>query len=173
MLVGRRAIRHVFGVVVLALAGLMPVAAETKITLMQNTDLPGFDYSIVKDVDLDSCQAACAEDNICRAFTYNARSEWCFLKGDIGDQVEFSGATSGRVSRSPTPAVTEAVRQAELPFPAQSLIDSAKSFARDLPQTDAPAPKSVYADLVASGDEETEAENFPAAMVAYRQALAL
>lgn len=173
MLVGRWAIRHVVGVLAIALAGLSPVAAETKMTLMENTDLPGFDYSIVKDVDLDSCQAACAEDNICRAFTYNGRSEWCFLKGDIGEQVEFSGATSGRISRSPTPAVTEAVRQAELPFPAQSLIDSAKSFARDLPQTDAPAPKSVYSDLVASGDEETAAENFPAAMVAYRQALAI
>lgn len=173
MLGGRRAIRSVFGALVLALVGLMPVAAETKITLFENTDLPGFDYSIVKNTDLDSCQAACSEDNICRAFTYNSRSEWCFLKGDIGDRAEFAGATSGRVSRSPTPAVTEAVRQAELPFPAQSLVDSAKGFARDLPQTDAPAPKSTYADLVASGDEEVANENYQAAMVAYRQALAI
>ncbi|WP_449394733.1 alpha-2-macroglobulin family protein [Devosia riboflavina] len=173
MLGGRRAIRSVFGALVLALAGLMPVAAETKITLFENTDLPGFDYSIVKNTDLDSCQQECSEDNICRAFTYNSRSEWCFLKGDIGDRAEFAGATSGRVSRSPTPAVTEAVRQAELPFPAQSLVDSAKGFARDLPQTDAPAPKSIYADLVASGDEEVANENYQAAMVAYRQALAI
>lgn len=173
MLGGRRIIRHMFGVLALVLAGAMPSAAETKITLLQGTDLPGFDYSIVKDTDLDRCQAACTDDNICRAFTYNTQSKWCFLKGDVGDQTAFDGATSGRVSRSPTPAVTEAVRQAELPFPAQSLIDSARSFALGLPQTDAPAPKSVYADLVASGDEEVAAENFTAAMVAYRQALAL
>lgn len=173
MLGGRRIIRHMFGVLALVLAGAMPSAAETKITLLQGTDLPGFDYSIVRDTDLDSCQAACTDDNICRAFTYNTQSKWCFLKGDVGEQTAFDGATSGRVSRSPTPAVTEAVRQAELPFPAQSLIDSARSFALGLPQTDAPAPKSVYADLVASGDEEVAAENFTAAMVAYRQALAL
>ncbi len=173
MLGGRRIIRHMFGVLALVLAGAMPSAAETKITLLQGTDLPGFDYSIVKDTDLDSCQAACTDDNICRAFTYNTQSKWCFLKGDVGEQAAFDGATSGRISRSPTPAVTEAVRQAELPFPAQSLIDSARSFALGLPQTDAPAPKSVYADLVASGDEEVAAENFTAAMVAYRQALAL
>ena len=69
MLGGRRIIRHMFGVLALVLAGAMPSAAETKITLLQGTDLPGFDYSIVKDTDLDSCQAACTDDNICRAFT--------------------------------------------------------------------------------------------------------
>ncbi|PXA88353.1 alpha-2-macroglobulin [Nostoc sp. 3335mG] len=173
MLGARRVVRSVFAVLFLALAGAVPTAAETKITLLQDTDLPGFDYQIVKDTDLDSCSAACVEDNICRAFTYNARSQWCFLKGNIGDEAQFSGATSGRVSRSPAPAVTEAVRQAELPFPAQSLIDAARNFANALPDTDAPAPKSVYADLVASGDEAYGAENYPAAMVAYRQALAI
>jgi len=172
MLGGRRLIRFVMGAILLTMAAV-PLAAETKITLIEDTDLPGFDYSILKDTDLDACQAACSEDNICRAFTFNSRSNWCFLKGDVGDESQFSGAISGRVSRSPSPAVTEAVRQAELPFPAQDIIDSARNFANSLPETDAPAPKAVYADLVASGDEAIDAENYQAAMVAYHQALAI
>ncbi|KKB76748.1 hypothetical protein VW35_16905 [Devosia soli] len=160
------------GAVLLTMAAV-PLAAETKISRIEDVDLPGFDYAIVKDTDLDACEAACTDDNICRAFTFNSRSNWCFLKGNVGDEVEFDGAISGRVSRAPSPAVTEAVRQAELPFPAQDIIDAARSFANALPETDAPAPKAVYADLVASGDEEVAAENYPAAMVAYRQALAI
>jgi uncharacterized protein YfaS (alpha-2-macroglobulin family) len=172
MLGGRRAIRFVMGAVMLVMAAT-PLAAQTKISLIENTDLPGFDYSIIKDTSLDACQAACADDNICRAFTFNGRSNWCFLKADSGDTAEFSGATSGTIFRSPSPTATDAVRQAELPFPAQSLIDAARSFATGLPDTDAPAPKAVYADLVASGDEAADAENYSSAMVAYRQALAI
>lgn len=149
------------------------MAADAKVTLLQNTDLPGFDYSILKNTDLDACRSACVDDNICLAFTFNQKSDWCFLKAAAGDETEFSGAVSGRISRVPSPAVTEATRQSELPFPAQSLIDAAKRFAANLPQTDTPAPKSVYADLVVSGDEEAESENYAGAMVAYRQALAI
>lgn len=157
---------------VLAL-GAPAMAADQKITLLENTDLPGYDYSIIRNTDLDACRAACAEDQICRAFTFNAQSKWCFLKGTVGEETEFAGATSGRVSRAPSPAVTEAVRQAELPFPAQDIIATARSFAQDLPQTDAPPPKVTYADLVQSAQEAVAEGNQSAAIVAYRQALAI
>lgn len=157
----------------LVLALSSPGAADQKITLLQNTDLPGFDYAIVRNTDLDACTAACADDNICRAFTFNSQSKWCFLKGTVGEEVQFDGAISGRVSRAPSPAVTEAVRQSELPFPAQGLIDAARRFANELPQTDAPPPKVTYAGLVASGNEAMDADNPAGAIVAYRQALAI
>ncbi len=157
---------------VLAL-GAPAMAADQKITLLDNTDLPGFDYSIIRDTDLDACSAACAEDNICRAFTFNSQSDWCFLKGTAGEPTEFSGATSGRVSRAPSPAVTEAVRQAELPFPAQGIIDTARSFALTLPETDTPPPKVTYAGLVESAQEAVAVDNQAAAIVAYKQALAI
>ncbi|QDZ10793.1 alpha-2-macroglobulin family protein [Devosia ginsengisoli] len=158
---------------VLALGASPALAADHKVTLLQDTDLPGSDYSIIRNTDLDACTAACTDDNICRAFTFNSQSNWCFLKGAVGEQAEFAGAVSGRVSRAPSPAVIEAVRQAELPFPAQSIIDSARSFARGLPQTDAPPPKVTYADLVASAEEAAAAGNSLAAITAYRQALAI
>ena len=159
--------------VLLGLGAPAALADDPKITLLENTDLPGFDYSILRNIDLDACTAACAEDDICRAFTFNGQSKWCFLKGSVGEETQFNGATSGQVVRSPSPAVTEAVRQAELPFPAQSTIDAAKRFAANLASTDAPPPKAVYADLVADADEAAADGNRLAAMVAYRQALAI
>ncbi|QQR34665.1 alpha-2-macroglobulin family protein [Devosia oryziradicis] len=158
----------------LLLAMVAPaMAADHKITLLEDADLPGFDYSIIRDTDLDSCSAACADDNICRAFTFNPQAKWCFLKGTAGEPTEFAGATSGRISRAPSPAVTDAVRQAELPFPAQGIIDTARSFAAGLPESDAPPPKVTYAGLVESAEEAVAADNFAAAIVAYKQALAI
>jgi uncharacterized protein YfaS (alpha-2-macroglobulin family) len=167
------ALRWLGAAMLMGLSLSLAQAQDQKITVLENTDLPGSDYSIIKDTDLDACSAACADDNICRAFTFNSQSNWCFLKGAVGEEAQFEGATSGRVSRAPSPAVIEAVRQAELPFPADSLIEEAKSFALGLPQTDTPPPKAVYADLVAQGDEAAAAANRAGAMVAYRQALAI
>src|SRR3954466_5842097 len=73
-------------------SALITPAAAQKISLMVGTDLPGFDYSILKDVDLDTCQSACKDDRICRAFTFNEQSKWCFLKSDVGPETSFEKA---------------------------------------------------------------------------------
>ena len=164
----------VLGLAMIMALGASPAqAADHKVTLLQDTDLPGYDYSILRNTDLDACTAACVDDDICSAFTFNAQSNWCFLKGTVGETSEFAGAVSGRVSRAPSPATIAADRQAELPFPAQGIIDTARSFAQDLPQTDAPPPKASYADLVTTAEEAVAADNRLAAIVAYRQALAI
>ncbi|GLQ54263.1 alpha-2-macroglobulin family protein [Devosia nitrariae] len=162
-----------FGAAVLMLVGLASVSADTKINLFDNTDLPGFDYGILRNTTLDACQAACADDRICRAFTFNDKSGWCFLKGEMGTQTDYDGATSGRVSRSPSPAMISAERLAELPFPGQNIVDAAKRLATDLPSTDTPPPGAQYAELVASGHQAMTGQNPAGAMVAYRQALAI
>lgn len=166
-------IRWVGAALILALGMASAPAAEPNITLLPDTDLPGFDYAIVKDSSLDACSAACAEDQLCLAFTFNQKSNWCFLKGDIGEATQFKSAVSGTLDRTATMATTAVVRQAELPFPAQDLIDRARRFANELPLTDAPPPKTSYADLVADGDAASAAENPAGAMIAYRQALAI
>ena len=148
-------------------------AADPKVTLLPDTDLPGFDYAVVKDTDLDACTAACTDDQICLAFTFNQKSNWCFLKGEAGEPTAFKSAVSGTLDRSTSQLSTAVVRQAELPFPAQDLIDAARRLADELPQTDAPPPKVSYADLVAEGDAASAAENPAGAITAYRQALAI
>ena len=167
-----KAVRWI-GAALFMLASAWPAVAQQKVTILEHTDLPGFDYAIERNTTLDACEASCVGDNICRAFTFNEQSKWCFLKGTAGEPTEFAGATSGRVSRSPSPAVTEAVRQAELPFPAEGLIDAARRLANELPDTDAPPPKTSYAGLVASGQDSMAAGNPSGAIIAYRQALAV
>lgn len=170
---GLGVIRSFGAALILALSLAQAQAADQNITLLPDTDLPGFDYAIVKDTDLDACSAACAGDNICQAFTFNQKSNWCFLKGDAGEPTQFKGAVSGKLSRAASQLTNAVVRQAELPFPAQDQIDAAKRFASELPQTDAPPPKASYDDLVAQGDAASAAENPAGAMLSYRQALAI
>lgn len=148
-------------------------AADRETTLLQGVDLPGFDYSVLKGVSLDACRAACEQDRVCRAFTFNQQAGWCFLKGDLGPETPFGGAVSGRISMSPSPEAIAAARQAELPFPAQDLVDGARRFAAELPISDPPPPDIAYAALVAAGDEALAQSNAPGAMVSYRRALAI
>ena len=50
---------------------------------LKDTDLPGFDYQVDKGTTLDKCQQACVGDDLCRGFTFNTKTKWCFLKGDV------------------------------------------------------------------------------------------
>ncbi|HVX73746.1 MAG TPA: PAN/Apple domain-containing protein, partial [Devosia sp.] len=116
--------------VILAFAVSSPLAGDRSVTVLKDKDLPGFDYSISRGTTLDKCQAACVSDNLCRAFTFNSKTKWCFLKGDVPETpADFKGATSGTITTTPAPADIEAARLGELPFPAQDLVSSAKYFA--------------------------------------------
>ncbi len=147
-------------------------AQERAISLLPDTDLPGFDYGVVKNTTLDACSEACADDRICRAFTFNEKARWCFLKGDAGPETAFAGATSGKVDPSAQSDLMSQ-RLAELPFPGEDIFYYAQSFARELPRTDVPPPNVTYDDLVKAGDEAMATGNTAAANVSYRQALAL
>ncbi|HVW92390.1 MAG TPA: MG2 domain-containing protein [Devosia sp.] len=142
-------------------------------TQLPGMDLPGGDYATLKGVTLDNCSKACADDNICRAFTYNQKAKWCFLKGNAGTQTPFAGAVSGKVAMSPDPMTIAAARQAELPFPPDSLVNEATDFASGLSKSD-PAPKgSTYADLVKAGDAAAGNDNSDVVLASYRQALGI
>lgn len=66
-----------------------------------NSDLPGFDYrtprndSSLSGISKSGCISACAEDVQCRAFTYNQKAGWCFLKNGFRSISQFRGAFSG------------------------------------------------------------------------------
>src|SRR5690606_27837178 len=105
-----------------ALAVVPAGAAERSITRLPGTDLPGFDYEVLQHVTLSACEAACESDRVCRAFTFNEKAGWCFLKGDVGTETPFAGAVSGRIELAPSPEALAATRETELPFPASDLI---------------------------------------------------
>ena len=148
------------------------LAADRSVTLLENTDLPGFDYSTIKDTDLDACSAACIDDKICRAFTYNEDAGWCFLKSDVPQSTPFDDATSGTIAMSPTPDEIAAEREKDIPFPASDFIYSARYFAQQLPVTDPPPKGLTYEDFIANGDDAVDIEDWGSAALSYRYALA-
>lgn len=72
-------------------------AAERRIETTVDGDYLGFDLRTVKNVSQDQCETACIGDNQCRAFTYNVKARWCFLKSDHGQLNTFAGAVAGKI----------------------------------------------------------------------------
>src|SRR5690606_35695564 len=50
-----------------------------------------------QNVTLDQCSQSCIGDAQCRAFTYNTKAKWCFLKTDYSRLNPFPGAVAGRI----------------------------------------------------------------------------
>jgi uncharacterized protein YfaS (alpha-2-macroglobulin family) len=73
------------------------IAAERRIETRAESDYSGFDLRTVKNVSQAQCETACIGDNQCRAFTYNVKAKWCFLKSDYSQLNDFQGAVAGKI----------------------------------------------------------------------------
>jgi uncharacterized protein YfaS (alpha-2-macroglobulin family) len=91
----------------LAIGFSMPLAAQEarSIVTTQDGDYFGFDLRTERDVSLDACEAVCLADQQCRAFTYNTRAQWCFLKSDYSVLKPFAGAVAGKVVLADEPDI--------------------------------------------------------------------
>ncbi|NGN41060.1 hypothetical protein G6N74_08290 [Mesorhizobium sp. CGMCC 1.15528] len=67
------------------------------IATSENGDYFGFDLRSEQNVTLDQCKSTCLGDSSCRAFTYNTKAKWCFLKSDFATLKPFPGAVAGKV----------------------------------------------------------------------------
>ncbi|MEW5422363.1 alpha-2-macroglobulin family protein [Amorphus sp. 3PC139-8] len=90
----------------LALMALPAAAQNRDVTTYRDTDLPGYDYQTLKEVPLSVCESACFADSQCKAFTYNEKAQWCFLKSDVGPRERYVGAISGEIRESARQAAT-------------------------------------------------------------------
>ncbi|MBS1201492.1 MAG: alpha-2-macroglobulin, partial [Chromatiaceae bacterium] len=100
-------------------------ADARQLLLVPNSDLAGRDYQVLKEVELDVCKVACLADPRCRAFTYNTKARWCFLKDRYEDPRTFVGAVSGRVLEGDAATLADQ-RRADLAFlPAETLSAAA------------------------------------------------
>jgi uncharacterized protein YfaS (alpha-2-macroglobulin family) len=87
-------------VFLIALATSQPAVAidsTRDIVTTQDGDYFGFDLRTVQDVSLDQCKTSCLDDQSCRAFTYNPKVKWCFLKTDFNQLNTIAGAVAGKV----------------------------------------------------------------------------
>ncbi|WP_274628270.1 alpha-2-macroglobulin family protein [Arvimicrobium flavum] len=83
---------------VMVSAGVARAAGEARsIVTTENADYFGFDLRTEPNVSLDQCKTTCLTDDQCRAFTYNTKARWCFLKSDYNLQKPFSGAVAGKI----------------------------------------------------------------------------
>ncbi len=94
-----RSVRQVFAAVfvLLALGATAWAAGGRAIETTENSDYFGFDLRTEQNVSLDRCKSICLGDSSCRAFTYNTKAKWCFLKSDFNKLKPFSGAVAGKI----------------------------------------------------------------------------
>ena len=149
-------------------------AAETRVILTPDADYPGFDFKTVKNVTLDACQAACIEGDQCRAFTYNTKARWCFLKTDFGTLTATPGATAGRlVSTAALTPSLEATRLAELSFVPTRYVDEARELVTTIKRRFPPPANAAYQSLRDQGTAAFNAGNYDDAAVYFGQTLAI
>lgn len=79
------------------LSGTAGAQEARSVVTVQDADYFGFDLRTEREVTLDACEAVCLADPGCRAFTYNTRAQWCFLKSDYSTLKPFPGAVAGKV----------------------------------------------------------------------------
>lgn len=120
----------------LILSGLSAHAAETgrSVVTVKDADYFGFDLRTVQNVTLDQCQTTCIGDEQCKAFTYNVKAKWCFLKSDFNKMNPFPGAVAGKVVVAQTEPDMGAAPS--LAFLTEQQVNDAKRFRDDMTTAD-------------------------------------
>ncbi|MER9363856.1 alpha-2-macroglobulin family protein [Mesorhizobium sp. M0500] len=80
-----------------AWSGVAQAAEARRVVTSDNSDYFGFDLRSDQNVSLDQCKTTCLGDPACRAFTYNLKAKWCFLKSDYNSLKPFGGAVAGKI----------------------------------------------------------------------------
>lgn len=119
-----------FFVLLLGLAISANAQENRSITTTENADYFGFDLRTEKDVTLDQCEAICIEDRECRAFTFNTKAQWCFLKTDFIKTVPAEGAIAGKIA--PTTSEPDIGAPPALQFISENLLREADDYRRDI-----------------------------------------
>ncbi|MEB3044084.1 alpha-2-macroglobulin family protein [Rhizobium mulingense] len=149
-------------------------AAETKrdIQTIKDADFFGFDLRTEQNVSLDQCKTSCIGDKSCKAFTYNPKVKWCFLKSDFKTMNAFPGAIAGKIveiSAQKEPDIGAAPR---LTFLTNDLIQQAHDFRDNLALTDGQQGQGADS-LTANARLDMTANNLTDALIAFHGALSL
>ena len=95
----------IFLLLLFAFTGTAQAAEARRIVTTENSDYFGFDLRSEQNFTLDQCETSCLGDPSCRAFTYNRKAKWCFLKSDYNQLKPFNGAVAGKVAKIDGPRV--------------------------------------------------------------------
>ena len=168
MLISR--LGRLLAAIAIGVAVATPAAAQSRrVETTQNSDYFGYDLRSERDVTLDQCQTICLSESACKAFTYNPKARWCFLKSDFRELKPFAGAIAGKIVE--VAAEPDIGAPPALAFYAQSMADEARALRNDTLAAKPPADAGL-AGLVAAGDQALGAGDARAAMRSYGAALA-
>ena len=135
------------------------------------SDYFGFDLRSERDVTQDQCETVCLAESACRAFTYNVKAKWCFMKSDFSQLKPFKGAVAGKVVNvSGDPDIGA---PPPLGFFPTYMVDEARSYRDRLLAATAIDPAQGLAGLVAAADAATKASDPRTAMNKLIAAIAL
>ncbi|MFB2553827.1 alpha-2-macroglobulin family protein [Ensifer soli] len=158
--------------VALALLPVSAGAAETRreAVISENGDYFGFDLRTQQNLSLEECSAACVGNEACKAFTYNPKVRWCFLKSDFNQLNTFPGAVAGKIVTVEEEADIGAAPA--LPFVSAQWSDDARSLRSNLSVTDEQRSVGVE-NLRSLARGELAAGRIDNAITAFHAALAI
>jgi len=108
---------------------------ERRVITYDDIDYFGGDLRSIFNTSFDHCVSACKAEETCRAFTYNTRSDACFLKGAYDQRKPFRRAISGTMVPVPKAARERAVSRVEaLTGVSERDLEKAQRFAESLPR---------------------------------------
>ncbi len=164
-----------FSAIILSILAFSPAsrAAETgrHIVVTENSDYFGFDLRTEQDVSLAECKTVCIADSSCRAFTYNPKVKWCFLKSDYNKLNTFNGAIAGKIADTASTEPDIGAPPA-LPFVTEQLLSDARTAKDNLASFKEQDVKGLYG-RIAAGNRELAAGNVAPAVKAFVGALAI
>ncbi|MCB1464639.1 MAG: alpha-2-macroglobulin family protein [Nitratireductor sp.] len=148
-------------------------AQETRreIVTTENGDYYGFDLRAEKDVSLDQCKQMCLDDDKCRAFTFNTKVSWCFLKSDFSELGIFDGAVAGKVVEISTEPDLGA--PPELAFVPSGTLEQGKAFGQKVRTTRSDDTLTSVDELVEAGRQDFADNDSGTAAINFTRALAL
>jgi len=147
------------------------LAVEARyIATTENSDYFGFDLRSVQNVTLDQCKSTCLGDSACRAFTYNPKAKWCFLKSDFSHLNPFPGAVAGKVVVRD--AAADIGAPPALSFFAAGMVDEARRFRGSLTDGSVTVGEEGLAALTEAGNEAMRNGDPRTAMQKFNSAVA-
>ena len=155
--------------VILLLAWTFGAVAQSRhVVTSDNGDYFGFDLRSEQNVTLDQCQTTCLGDQACRAFTYNTKAKWCFLKSDFAVLKPFAGAVAGKVV--PISGAADIGAPAELSYFPASMVEEARQFRNGLTANGVVNPDLGLAALTDAGETALQSNDGQTAMQKFRAA---
>ncbi|RVC63728.1 hypothetical protein EN759_25570, partial [Mesorhizobium sp. M00.F.Ca.ET.038.03.1.1] len=154
-----------------ALGGAALAAEARRIVTTDNSDYFGFDLRSEQNVSLDQCKTTCLGDTACRAFTYNTKAKWCFLKSDYNQLKSFTGAVAGKVAN--VDGDPDIGAPPALAFFPNWMADQAQQFRNKLTDPAYDKPTEGLAALQAAAEQASLTGDHRLAMQKYQAAISV